>query len=550
MADAPIDNSIAHSRSDSNIRPSGLGTADGAVHGTSATQSHGSRVIETANGKLQGTIVGGVAAFKGIPYGQSTAGRNRFLPPQPLKPWANVRDATVLGNPCVQSNADLPVWLDPMPGSEDCLVLNVWAPEQARPASKLPVMVWIHGGGYTFGSGGAPLYDCGNLAAIGNVVTVSLNHRLQAFGFTDLSAAGGEAYAGSGNAGLLDIVAALEWVRANIEAFGGDPNNVTLFGQSGGGAKISTLMAMPVATGLFHRAIVQSGSVFRYRGRAEAEAMTSRMFSILGLARNDISALQAVPADILLKCGDQIMSEASGTGHPAIKYAPVIDGQYLPELPWLVGAPESAKNIPLMLGANDDETVLYLPGQVPDDTAITRVVVDATTVYTPHEDRVAELIPSYRRMLPELSSTELAVRISTDIGFWKNAVRQAEMQSKVGAAVYMYRCDWKTPCCEGVWAPHGVELPFVMGHKQYDTAWDGTDTEAARAAADPDNARFGLGDRMLSAWVNFARNGNPSLPDLPWPEYDQQTRATMIFDRETKVANDPRGDVRILVSAI
>lgn len=551
MAGAPIDNSLAHSAGGSNAGPSGLRATNDTVH---AAQSHRSRVIESASGKLQGTIVHGIAAFKGIPYAQSTAGRNRFLLPQPLKPWAGVREATRLGPPCPQVNPDFPVWLDPMPGNEDCLVLNVWSPEQARPASKLPVMFWIHGGGYSFGSAGAPLYDLANLARMGDVVAVGINHRLHAFGFTDLSANGGDAFAASGNVGQFDIIAALEWVRTNIEAFGGDPNNVTVFGQSGGGAKINTLMGMPAAKGLFRRAIVQSGSVFRYRTREEAEATSNRMFSLLGIPRNDIAALQAVPTDILLKCSNQIMNEAVGTGHPSLKYAPVIDGHHLPQEPWRTSAPEGAQHIPLLLGIDRDETIIYMTDEarrsIVDDEALVQAVVDGTPAFTPDKERVAELIPFYRQALPELSNFELAVQISTDLAYWRGAVHLAELHSSAGEDVFMYRCDWRTPCFGGMWSPHSIELPFVMGHKHYGSAWDGEDTDAARAAADPDNARFSLGDRMLAAWVNFARNGDPSLPDLAWPKYDQNTRATMIFDRETKVANDLRGDFRTLVSAI
>lgn len=526
-----------------------------SIHGSSiAAERRRSLVVETVHGRLRGIVENGVAAFKGIPYAQSTAGRNRFLPPQPLKPWAGVRDATRLGHPCVQTNPDFPVWLDPMPGSEDCLVLNVWSPERARPASKLPVMVWIHGGGYTFGSAGAPLYDCGNLARIGEVVAVGINHRLQAFGYTDLSAHGGDAFAASGNAGQLDILAALDWVRTNIEVFGGDPNNVTLFGQSGGGAKISTLMGMPASTGLFHRAIVQSGSVFRYRSQEEAEAMSNRMFSILGIPSNDIAALQAVPADILLRCGDQIMSEAVGIGDPSIKYAPVIDGHYLPREPWHASAPEGSRHIPLLLGSNRDETIIYMTDEarrsIVDDEALARAVVAGTPSYAPDKERVAELIPFYRKALPELSNFELAVQMSTDLAYWKGAVHQAELQSSAGAPVFVYRCDWRTPCFGAQWAPHSVELPFVMGHKHYGSAWDGKDTDQARAAADPDNARFRLGDRMLAAWVNFARNGNPSLPDLAWPTYNKNTRSTMIFDRETKVLDNPRSGFRTLLRSV
>lgn len=511
-------------------------------------------VVETAHGKLRGLVEKGVATFKGVPYGQSTAANNRFLPPQRLNPWAGVRDATRLGHPCVQTNPDFPVWLDPMPGSEDCLALNVWSPARAHPASKLPVMVWLHGGGYTFGSAGAPLYDCGNLARIGNIVAVGINHRLQAFGYSDVSAHGGPRFAASGNAGQLDILAALDWVRTNIENFGGDPDNVTLFGQSGGGAKISTLMGMPASTGLFHRAIVQSGSVFRYRSKEEAEATSNRMFSILGIQRNDMAALQAVPADVLVRCGVQIMSEAVGIGDPSLKYAPVIDGDDFPKEIWRTNAPEGTRSIPLLLGSTCDETIIYMSDEarkgIADDEALARAVVDGTPAYAPNKEHVAELIPFYRKATPESTYFELAVQMSTDLSYWKEAVHQAELQSSAGAPVFMYRCDWRTPCFGAKWAPHAVEIPFVMGHEHYGSAWDGKDTDQARAEADPEGVRFKLGSRMLAAWVNFARMGDPSLPDLAWPAYTHKSRSTMIFDRETKVLDNPRSEMRTLLRSV
>ncbi len=511
-------------------------------------------VVESAHGKLRGLADKGVTAFKGIPYGQSTAGSNRFLPPQRLAPWAGVRDATRLGHPCLQTNPDFPVWLDPMPGSEDCLALNVWSPASAQPTSKLPVMVWLHGGGYTFGSAGAPLYDCGNLARIGNIVAVGINHRLQALGYSDVSAHGGPRFAASGNAGQLDIIAALDWVRTNIAAFGGDPDNVTLFGQSGGGAKISTLMGMPASTGLFHRAIVQSGSVFRYRSREEAEATSNRMFSILGLRRNDMDALQAVPADVLVGCGVQIMNEAAGIGDPSLKYAPVIDCDDFPKEIWHTTAPEGTRSIPLLLGSTRDETIIYMSDEarkgIADDEALARAVVDGTPAFEPDKERVAELIPFYRKAAPDSTNFDLAVQMSTDLSYWKGAVHQAELQSGAGAPVFMYRCDWRTPCFGAKWAPHALEIPFVLGHEYYGSAWDGKDTDQARAEADPGGARFKLGNRMLAAWVNFARSGNPSLPDLAWPAYAKKSRSTMIFDRESKVLDNPRSDIRTLLRSV
>ena len=243
-----------------------------------ATSGERFRLVETTHGKLRGRVQGGLAEFKGIHYGASTAGVNRFLPPQPVRAWSGVRDAIRLGNQSPQVNDDLPIWLDSSPASEDCMVLNVWAPETAARSSRLPVMVWLHGGGWRFGSAGAPAYDGANIAREGDVVRVGINHRLNLFGFTYLGD-GDERFAAAGNAGQLDLVAALKWVRDNIEAFGGDPSNVTLFGQSGGGGKVTALLGMPLAHGLFHKAIVQSGSVLRNREPGDAAELTHRMYT-------------------------------------------------------------------------------------------------------------------------------------------------------------------------------------------------------------------------------------------------------------------------------
>mgnify|MGYP000950778546 CR=1 FL=1 len=509
---------------------------------------HRTTVVETSHGKLRGVAADGIKVFRGVHYAQSTSGKNRFRPPQPVIPWAGVRDATRLGHPSPQSNPDFPVWLDPNPGSEDCLVLNIWAPDHVTSASRLPVMFWIHGGGYTFGSAGAPLYDLGTLARLGNVVAVGINHRLQAFGFTDLGSHGEGDFAGSGNAGMLDIIAALRWVRENIATFGGDAGNVTAFGQSGGGAKISTVMAMPAGKGLLDKAIVQSGSVFRYVEPAEAEETAERTFTLLGLRKNDISALQAVPTKALLACGDRIMKEARGTGNPALKYAPVIDGRTLPERPWYSAAPEGSGQVPLLIGTTRDETIIYMPDEarkpLGDDEAIAKAVVDSVPAYTPDLARVRALIPFYRKSMGEVSDPELVLQLSTDLSYWEMAVHQAELQSAAGAPVFSYRCDWRTPCYGGTWAPHTMELPFVLGIRHYGPAWDGKDTDAQRAAADPSNARFHLGDQMLAAWTTFARTGDPSTASLTWPRYTVPSRETMIFDGTSRVLADPRGDYR------
>lgn len=517
---------------------------------TEPTSSPENRIVEIESGKLRGKAARGLLTFRGIPYGQPTSGANRFRAPQPVIPWSGVRDALELGHPSVQDNPDFAVWLDPIPPGEDCLVLNVWAPVGAR---GLPVMVWIHGGAYTFGSGGAPLYDGGNLARDGEVVVVSINHRLQAFGFTDLTALAPD-FADAGNAGMLDVQAAVAWVNRNIAAFGGNPGNITLFGQSGGGAKISMLMAMPSAKGLFHKAIVQSGSVFRVRTPDEAAAQTERLFHHLGLRLGDVAALQALPADVLSQGGNDVIAEATGVGNPLLAYAPTADGRILSTDPWADVAPITATDIPLMVGINRDETVIYMSeaaqaaAAAGGDDALIEAIIEATTTRSPGREEVAALLPVYRAAMPDASVAELVVQISTDLGFWRGAVHQADLQADEGAPVFAYRCDWRTPCFGGRWAPHSIEIPFIMGHPVYGPAWDGTDTEADRAADDPDNARLRVGHQMQAAWLNFAKTGNPSGNGLTWPAYDCTTRQTMIFDRQTRVEPDPRGDFHRLIA--
>lgn len=520
--------------------------AAAVILGNRRGSAEASPTVETAGGKLRGAVADGIASFKGIPYGTA----RRFQPPTPVAPWAGIRDALAFGPPSVQNNADIGVWKDPVPGSEDCLVLNVWTPA-LRPTKRLPVMVWIHGGGFESGSGGLSIYDGTRLAAMGEVVVVTINHRLNIFGYLYLGGLS-ERFASSANLGQLDIVAALGWVRGNIAGFGGDPESVTIFGESGGGAKISALMAMPDAKGLFHKAIIESGSMLRTGTVEEATRAATLALAELGLKPEQADRLLDVPADRLLAAyvGAQEKSRTMDLGRLA--FAPVVDGATLPAQPWEPGAPAVSAEVPLLLGTNADETVymLGLTGTLPDprdDADLKRQVADYVHGAEAELDR---MIATYRAALPGASRQALLVAMTTDGWMWKNAVLQAERKAAQGRApVFMYDFAWKTPCFGGRWALHGIEIPFVFGNLDYRIAWDEHDTPEARAEADPAGARFTLRDATIAAWTAFARTGNPSNGKLPdWPAYAGGSRATMVLDATSRLAKDPRPAIRRLVT--
>lgn len=526
----------------------------------SCSVSAGFWVVESSVGRVRGLLREGYAEFKGIHYGEPTGGTNRFLPPKPNRPWTGVRDALQLGPQSPQVNPDLPIWRDSSEESEDCLVLNVWAPDHAGADAALPVMVWLHGGGFVFGSAGAPGYDGGNMARDGDVVVVGVNHRLNAFGYTYLGDGVDERFALSGNVGHLDLVAALQWVRDNITAFGGDPDNVTIFGQSGGGGKVAALIAMEQAQGLFHKAIIMSGSILRFHTPDDAAAVTARLYKEFGVHEGDVESLQKVPTKTLSQFMSVLGDPLFVPGEPIslLKYGPVVDGHILTEQNWWDGARALGRSIPMVIGTNLHENA-GLTGWDPDEPSTHSIGdVQLARRVSPYSMwnhlRLEELVPlvgRYRQVMPDLSDEALLVRITTDIGYWGNAVRMTSAKSDQGAApVFSYECRWRTPCYGGMWSLHGVELPFVFNTPTYGAAWDGADCDASRAAADPEGRRFAVGAEMFTAWINFARTGDPSTKARPWPSYDTTSRPSMVFGAHTGVENDVRGDIRPYVTAL
>ena len=519
---------------------SAVGGRYGQIFAADSPSGPAGAIVETTAGKLRGGTQGGVTYFKGVHYGASAAGNMRFMPPAKPKPWAGVRDALELGLRAPQNKAGLIPEVAAVdrsePMGEDCLVLNVWTPKPGA-GQKRPVIVWLHGGGFSTGSGGFTIYDGANLAARHDAVVLTVNHRLNAFGFLFLADLGGEKYAHSSNIGMLDIVLALEWVRDNIAAFGGDPSNVTIFGQSGGGAKVSTLLAMPSTKGLYHRAIVESGSSIRGVTRDDANKSTEAFMAKLGLKSSEVDKLQKMSMERILAG----MAGGGPAGNMAFQMRPVVDGRTLPTNPFDPVAPEMSANVPLLVGSTQDE-VGFFPGFPLDP--IDGATMHARVKQTLHaSDADADkVIAAYQKDQPGISSIDVAMEVASDMFAWRNAVTQAERKAALGKApVYMYYFTWKSPVRDGkLKAFHTLEIPFVFDNVDIGKSMTGTGQD-----------RYALEDKMSSAWAAFARTGNPNAEGLPhWPAYNTEQRATMFLDNECKVVNDPRRDSRLALNSL
>jgi para-nitrobenzyl esterase len=481
---------------------------------------------DTTSGKVQGIQVTGIKQFKGIPYGASTAGKNRFMPPKKPAPWKGVRECLAHGQISPQAPTDLRsdygimIHWDYQPGGmgEDCLVLNVWTPG-LKDGVKRPVLVSFHGGGFATGSGNAIGFDGAQLARFGDVVVVTVNHRLASFGYTHLVDLGAPAeFAYAGVAGIMDLTASLEWVRDNIENFGGDPKNVTIFGQSGGGAKTSTMLATPAAKGLYHRASVQSGSSLKLTTRERATQNAEVLLKQLGIAKNRIADIQKVSWQQLLEAQVAAAAATPGTG-----FSPIVDGKYLPHHPFDPAAPPESAEIPLMVSTTLEDAALALSNFDLNDAGL------KTLLEQRYKTKAAEILALYRKYYPQKSAYLVQAEVMTDSGFRRSAIKQAELKAAQGKApIYMYQWDWPTPSFGGRYgAVHGLDVSATFRE-----ARDGND--AARIA-----------DEFSTMFVAFARTGNPNCSRIPpWEQYDANKRATMLFSTPTHQEYDPRSEIR------
>src|SRR5438309_2496682 len=508
--------------------------------GAGATSKYEPPIVETASGKLRGVIQQGVQTFRGVPYGASTAGSNRFMAPRKPEPWTGVRDAFQNGPTAPQlggpPNTLILGHRAPSFESEDCLVVNVFTPGVS---GKRPVMVWLHGGGFAGGAGSAHSFDGNYLARAGDVVVVSVNHRSKVFGYLYLGGVGGEKYADSGNAGMLDVVAALQWTHENIARFGGDPGNVTLFGQSGGGAKVSTLLGMPATKGLVHKAIIESGSALKGVSRENAGKTTERLLAKLNLQPNQVDELQNTPMERLRAAIDNRGQGAAGGG--PLNFAPVVDGKNLPRDPWDPTAPDMSADVPVIIGSVNTEGTFFMPPDSPQFAPLYSLDEAGlkTQLTQRYGDAADKLIDLYRK---EASDASLSKLFFMATAFPGDAIKQAERKFAQGKApAYMYLFTWETPVEGGRrHSPHTIELPFVFDNpqEQPDEVGNGPDLQP-------------LADRVSGVWTAFARTGSPNTSLTPkWPAYNTDQRATMIINDDWKVVNDPRHEVRLIMENV
>jgi para-nitrobenzyl esterase len=533
------------------LRYSGMAASALMLHGERFAFGEDAPVATTTGGNVSGRVENGILVFRGIPYGEDTQ-KTRFKAPLPVAAWSGVKECVEWstrapqmvgerrsakpGGEAERTGFHLPP--DKGPQSEDCLHVNVWTPG-LRDGKKRPVLFYIHGGAFTNGTVNCDLYDGNRLCHRGDVVVVTVNHRLNAFGYMYLAELGGKEYADSGNAGMLDIILALEWVQQNIAEFGGDASRVLIFGQSGGGAKCATLMAMPAARGLFHRVLTMSGQQVTAKPTVIATEVTKDVLDKLGVKYDRLNALKALT-----------MEKIQEAARVSTAWLPVMDGGALPRDPFDPDAPGISAGVPMILANTHDETVTSAAGLTgvlrweQGPAALKNSVGQFLGSYTPEE-----IIRRYREIYPERDAAHVVVAAAVAFRAWPGQVieadrRAADAQSQ--AHTWVYRIDWKVPF-PGHWSLHTIDLPFVFDNVALAPGMCGASAEE-QAAAQP------LATRMSEMLIAFARTGDPNCKEVPhWPSYDLKERNTMIFDSQTgdlqtRVEKDPRGAERVFAA--
>ncbi|HUZ44123.1 MAG TPA: carboxylesterase/lipase family protein [Acidimicrobiales bacterium] len=491
------------------------------------------RVVETSSGRIEGRAGAGFQSFLGIPYAAPPTGAGRFRPPEPAPAWTGVRAADAFGPVAPQLPSPLENLLGAAPIVSDeagCLSLNVWTPDTG--GGGRPVMVWIHGGAFITGSGSTPWYDGAHFAVNHDVVVVTVNYRLGVLGFTYLAELAGPDYQASGSVGILDQAAALGWVRDNIAAFGGDPGNVTIFGESAGAMCVGTLLGLPEASGLFHRAILQSGAASNSLEPDKANQYATELLAALDLGPGDVARLQQLPVEALLEAQGKLALAYAQRG---MMFQPVVDGSVLERRPIDSVAAGSVADVPILIGTNRDEWNLFSvmdPRFASTDEAALEAAAAAL-----FGEGAGAAVSTYRAGRPGATPAQILSAMTTDSVFRIPAVRLAEAQQKAGGDAWMYRFDWATSAFGGLLGScHALEIPFVFDNLH----------QPGASVFVGDQPPGDLASAMNAAWAAFARHGRPGGDLGDWAPYEAGTRATMVLDESIGVREDPMGEERAL----
>jgi len=495
-------------------------------------------VVKTQSGRIQGERLNGVIRFLGVPYAQSIAGRNRFAPPKPVEPWDNILQTIRFANSSPQQVSDptssspvTPAFAEPdyVKMGDSCLALNIWTPQGAD--GTLPVMVWLHGGGWTSGSGSCLIYDGENLAASGKAVVVTINHRLGASGLTDFSRVLGGEFSKSSNLGIRDIIAALEWVRDNIKAFGGDPELVTIFGESGGGWKVNTMLGVPSAKGLFHRAIVESGPLTRFMSPEEADKIANEVLKELGVTPETSEKLYEISYRDVLDAEAAVLAKTpmsfNAPGFPT-GFWPVIDGDIIPSHVYDSVAAPCGADVPLLIGQNGTEFTLFmLRDKAAYSLDYNGLKERITRIFG--AEAASKIIALYTKEFPDYDFSGLYFRIFSDYAMGTLSSEIMDVRSVTGSApTYSYRFDWQTRNFDGkLYSPHTIEIPFVFNN---------VNTKAGIVMTGGGEKVAVLAKKVSNAWIEFARTGKPASEGLPqWPAYSKEGRESMHIDYTSSV---------------